>query len=354
MGPEKLVRTQQKIAVAVLALAALAAALSGPARGDDDGGGIELRRPAPARSAAPAPGADLGDVIPAYDIAPPAEPLTWDTIHETLDPVGAWLDVPGLGRAWIPDERVVGKRFVPYRAGRWIYTERGWSWSSSYTWGWIPSHYGRWREVPGTGWVWLPGLVWAPAYVRWRMLEDGIGWIPGDAGAAESDRPPTVVVRRADFLARNLECAASAAATAAFAREPVELARPGGDADGPSAAAIEAATGEDVRIVSVQLPSRGDARGEDVTIVSSRVRSASGAGTVTPADAVASGAILVAPQAPMIFIGGDPLGSPTSAARRPLIIAPHHTITPMQPIGPPGRPLTPQAPVAPQAPIGAH
>jgi hypothetical protein len=29
-----------------------------------------------------------------------------------------------------------------------------------------------------TGWVWVPGSEWAPAWVSWRESDDYIGWAP--------------------------------------------------------------------------------------------------------------------------------------------------------------------------------
>ena len=33
-------------------------------------------------------------------------------------------------------------------------------------------------ELPTYGWVWLPGHVWAPAWVRWKITNDYVGWCP--------------------------------------------------------------------------------------------------------------------------------------------------------------------------------
>src|SRR5262249_29344479 len=57
-------------------------------------------------------------------------------------------------------------------------TEDGdWYWVSDYDWGYIPFHYGRWVWIPGRGWAWIPGRTYAPAWVVWRVGDDGyIGW----------------------------------------------------------------------------------------------------------------------------------------------------------------------------------
>jgi len=105
-------------------------------------------------------------------------PLTVDLgyFHDELAPYGDWIWNPPWGWVWQPWGVEPG--WVPYSDGRWIYTELGWYWSSSWEWGWAPFHYGRWRCDSRHGWVWIPGTVWAPAWVAWRHGPDWIGWAP--------------------------------------------------------------------------------------------------------------------------------------------------------------------------------
>src|SRR5215813_8369861 len=108
-----------------------------------------------------------------------------------LDSYGHWVDVPGYGEVWQPDQ---GPDWAPYRAGRWVWEPYwGWTWVSYEPWGWAPYHYGRWFYW-NTGWVWWPGPVypwyrpiWAPAYVSFFGWGGGfgfgvgfgsIGWLP--------------------------------------------------------------------------------------------------------------------------------------------------------------------------------
>ena len=73
-----------------------------------------------------------------------------------LDYYGSWYDVPGEGMAWAPDG--VGANFDPYGSGSWgYYTNVGYTWASSYPWGWLPYHCGSWNHQPSYGWMWLPG-----------------------------------------------------------------------------------------------------------------------------------------------------------------------------------------------------
>lgn len=66
----------------------------------------------------------------------------------------------------------------PYMNGRWVYTTNGWMWVSNFRWGWACYHYGRWWKSTEYGWVWMPGYIWAPAWVKWRISENNIGWCP--------------------------------------------------------------------------------------------------------------------------------------------------------------------------------
>jgi hypothetical protein len=66
----------------------------------------------------------------------------------------------------------------PYLNGRWIYTNHGWLWQSFDLWGNATYNYGRWWNSKKFGWVWMPGYAWAPAWVRWRVSDDYVGWAP--------------------------------------------------------------------------------------------------------------------------------------------------------------------------------
>lgn len=103
--------------------------------------------------------------------------LFWDD----LAPFGDWVWIEVHGWVWIPAAVPSGWR--PYTHGRWIYTTHGWTWASDWRWGWGPFHYGRWLWHPPHGWVWLPGDVWAPAWVAWRHGPGWVGWAPLPPGA---------------------------------------------------------------------------------------------------------------------------------------------------------------------------
>src|SRR5262249_1127373 len=43
---------------------------------------------------------------------------------------------------------------------------------------WATFHYGRWGYGLGVGWFWVPGFVWAPAWVSWRYSPGFVCWAP--------------------------------------------------------------------------------------------------------------------------------------------------------------------------------
>ena len=131
-----------------------------------------------------------------YDIDLESAPDTWDAWNTDRDKVlaqmtgaaqpgegglpgwsdlsyyGTWYDVPGEGLAWAPDG--VGQNFDPYGSGVWGYTTTagfgaGYSWASSYPWGWLPFHCGLWNYYQSNGWM------WQPSNCSWGQ---GAGWYP--------------------------------------------------------------------------------------------------------------------------------------------------------------------------------
>jgi hypothetical protein len=51
-------------------------------------------------------------------------------------------------------------------------------WDSNERFGWATYHYGRWANIGGAGWCWVPGNQWAPAWVSWRESNEHVGWAP--------------------------------------------------------------------------------------------------------------------------------------------------------------------------------
>lgn len=102
--------------------------------------------------------------------------VSFNTFHDRLGAYGTWEHHPRYGDVWRP--RGVEADFHPYSRGHWVNTEYGFTWVSDYEWGDIPFHYGRWAYDQDEGWLWVPGYVWAPAWVTWRSDNDYTGWAP--------------------------------------------------------------------------------------------------------------------------------------------------------------------------------
>ena len=96
--------------------------------------------------------------------------------HVPLEPHGVWIEVGSHGRCWRPAGIAVGWR--PYCYGRWVWTDCGWYWESSEPWAWACYHYGYWVHDSHHGWLWIPGVEWAPAWVSWRVGGGYVGWAP--------------------------------------------------------------------------------------------------------------------------------------------------------------------------------
>jgi hypothetical protein len=113
-----------------------------------------------------------------WTATPPPEGEVQASFDDALAPYGEWTDVDGT-RVWHPSANVVGEDFQPYATnGQWVSSDYGWYFQSDYPWGWAPFHYGRWALDPNYGWIWVPGTVWAPAWVDWRSGGGYIGWAP--------------------------------------------------------------------------------------------------------------------------------------------------------------------------------
>ncbi|MGC1479473.1 MAG: DUF6600 domain-containing protein [Chthoniobacterales bacterium] len=102
--------------------------------------------------------------------------VSLDFFYDELDPDGDWFYVEDYGYCWQP--AAISASWRPYSDGSWVYTDVGWTWNSYEDYGWATYHYGRWANLGGRGWVWVPGYEWAPAWVSWRSGGDYVGWAP--------------------------------------------------------------------------------------------------------------------------------------------------------------------------------
>jgi hypothetical protein len=101
--------------------------------------------------------------------------VTVDFFYDNLSSSGEWVNC-SYGYCWHPT--AVAADWAPYTDGYWAYTDQGWTWVSYEDYGGIVYHYGRWVNIYGEGWVWVPGFQWAPAWVSWRSSPDYVGWAP--------------------------------------------------------------------------------------------------------------------------------------------------------------------------------
>jgi hypothetical protein len=101
---------------------------------------------------------------------------SFQTFYDQLGDQGSWIQTDNYGYVFQPN--VSDPDWAPYSDGHWVYTDGGWTWASNESFGWATYHYGRWANIDGTGWVWVPGYTWAPAWVSWRYGGGYCGWAP--------------------------------------------------------------------------------------------------------------------------------------------------------------------------------
>jgi hypothetical protein len=126
---------------------------------------------------APVQGEMPGEAQPVATEQPAT--VNYNVFYQSLSPYGTWVEVADYGWCWQPTVATINVGWRPYSDnGRWVWSSAGWYWSSGYSWGWAPFHYGRWASVPSRGWCWVPGTVWGPSWVSWRHTHDHFGWAP--------------------------------------------------------------------------------------------------------------------------------------------------------------------------------
>ncbi|HEX4140121.1 MAG TPA: DUF6600 domain-containing protein [Candidatus Methylacidiphilales bacterium] len=137
--------------------------------------------PPPDQQGAPPPPDQQGAPPPDQQGAPPPgqgddSGASFDQFYNGLSSEGQWVQTPDYGYAFQPN--VTDPDWAPYTDGHWVYTAYGWTWDSGEPWGWATYHYGRWVNIVDTGWCWVPGYQWAPAWVSWRWGGGYCGWAP--------------------------------------------------------------------------------------------------------------------------------------------------------------------------------
>jgi hypothetical protein len=125
--------------------------------------------------------------------------VSFQSFYDILSPMGEWIQITkdevetdlgdGEGQSFsslYADETIfiwkpsTESGWKPYMNGKWEYSDHGWLWISKDKWGNSTYNYGRWWNSPKYGWVWMPGYTWAPAWVSWRVDNNGnhLGWVP--------------------------------------------------------------------------------------------------------------------------------------------------------------------------------
>jgi hypothetical protein len=198
-------------------------------------------------------------------VAPPSHAdLSFDVAFSSLSPHGSWLVSAQYGRVWQP--RVYEPGWNPYYDGHWAYTDLGWSWVSDYEWGAIPYHYGTWTLDPAVGWVWVPGTVWAPAWVVFRTGPDAVGWAPVSPGfsvglsfaAAAPASSSFVFVSTHDFAAPRIRsCVVPETRARTFMSRTTIVSNLAVEHDvvvnrGPDVRVIERASGRTIRVAPIE------------------------------------------------------------------------------------------------------
>jgi hypothetical protein len=189
--------------------------------------------------------------------------------HAPLTPYGTWVEIGSYGRCWRPARVAVG--WQPYCYGSWIWTDCGWYWASDEPWGWACYHYGTWYYDSFHGWVWVPGIEWAPAWVSWRFGGGYCGWAPlaphgvviaprsfvfvEVARFHEPVRPATVIANNTTIINQTTEVGSIKRETRSFAGAAAQKVVVN---KGPSVDEIRKATGKSVSFVSI-----GDAAGRN-------------------------------------------------------------------------------------------
>lgn len=93
---------------------------------------------------------------------------------------GEWVWDNLYGYVWRPyyNDIYPWGNWSPYVYGRWSSVNGSLYWVPEEPWGWVPYHLGIWQWDKKLGWVWIPGSVFAPAWVDWYFYYGFFSWRP--------------------------------------------------------------------------------------------------------------------------------------------------------------------------------
>lgn len=86
-----------------------------------------------------------------------------------------WKPSVELAVIAVPEKEPV---YVPYTNGNWVNSDAGWYFKAATPVEETVTHYGRWVNTADAGWLWVPGRVWAPAWVDWKLNDKYVAWVP--------------------------------------------------------------------------------------------------------------------------------------------------------------------------------
>lgn len=101
--------------------------------------------------------------------------VDFDVFFKGLQPHGQWVSNSTYRYVFTP-KAAADAGWRPYREGRWVYTDNGWTWRGAQAWDWATDHYGFWTKRGLANWSWVPGDQWLPAAVEWIQSGDYVGW----------------------------------------------------------------------------------------------------------------------------------------------------------------------------------
>ncbi len=114
----------------------------------------------------------VGDRAPHVD----RPTIDFDPFYLELTQHGSWS--PNETYRFVFRPKGTSSTWRPYRNGRWIYSDHGWTWRGKEAWSWATDHFGFWTQRGVSGWSWIPGEFWLPAMVEWIQSGDYVGWRP--------------------------------------------------------------------------------------------------------------------------------------------------------------------------------
>ncbi|MFC2161835.1 DUF6600 domain-containing protein [Acidobacteriota bacterium] len=93
---------------------------------------------------------------------------------------GEWLWNDIYGYVWRPftNDRYPSGDWQPYSYGHWRKINENLFWVPQESWGWVPYHLGVWTWDKKTGWLWIPGGAFAPAWASWNFYMGHFTWRP--------------------------------------------------------------------------------------------------------------------------------------------------------------------------------